>query len=65
MRRPGKTGTDHLFMQAAGLPAYQFIQNPPESRVHHAQPRTGAALRKDTGAGNGVSPSYGRGMAGA
>jgi Zn-dependent M28 family amino/carboxypeptidase len=30
-------GTDHLFMQAVGIPAYQFIQDPLdyESRIHH------------------------------
>ncbi len=30
-------GTDHLFMQAIGLPGYQFIQDPLDynSRVHH------------------------------
>ena len=35
----GKTGgTDHVFMQAVGLPAYQFIQDPLDyfSRVHHS-----------------------------
>lgn len=32
-------GTDHQFMQAAGLPAFQFIQDPLdyESGVHHSQ----------------------------
>ncbi len=31
-------GTDHVFMQAVGLPGYQFIQDPLdyESRIHHA-----------------------------
>jgi hypothetical protein len=31
-------GTDHVFMQAVGLPGYQFIQDPLdyESRVHHS-----------------------------
>ncbi|HEU4729090.1 MAG TPA: M20/M25/M40 family metallo-hydrolase, partial [Kofleriaceae bacterium] len=30
-------GTDHVFMQSVGLPAYQFIQDPLDygSRVHH------------------------------
>ena len=30
-------GTDHVFMQAIGLPAYQFIQDPLDynSRIHH------------------------------
>lgn len=32
-------GTDHQFMQAAGLPGFQFIQDPLdyETRVHHTQ----------------------------
>ncbi|HEX2686406.1 MAG TPA: M20/M25/M40 family metallo-hydrolase [Kofleriaceae bacterium] len=31
-------GTDHVFMQAVGLPGYQFIQDPLDygSRVHHS-----------------------------
>lgn len=31
-------GTDHVFMQSVGLPAYQFIQDPLDygSRVHHS-----------------------------
>lgn len=31
-------GTDHVFMQSVGIPAYQFIQDPLdyESRVHHS-----------------------------
>ncbi len=31
-------GTDHVFMQAVGVPGYQFIQDPLdyESRVHHS-----------------------------
>jgi hypothetical protein len=30
-------GTDHVFMQAVGVPGYQFIQDPLDynSRVHH------------------------------
>jgi hypothetical protein len=30
-------GTDHVFMQAVGIPGYQFIQDPLDysSRVHH------------------------------
>jgi Zn-dependent M28 family amino/carboxypeptidase len=30
-------GTDHLFMQAVGIPGYQFIQDPLDynSRIHH------------------------------
>jgi len=30
-------GTDHIFMQAVGIPAYQFIQDPLDygSRLHH------------------------------
>jgi hypothetical protein len=36
IRRTG--GTDHVFMQQAGIPGYQFIQDPLDygSRVHHA-----------------------------
>lgn len=32
-------GTDHVFLQAAGLPGFQFIQDPLdyESQVHHTQ----------------------------
>jgi carboxypeptidase Q len=31
-------GTDHVFMQAVGIPAYQFVQDPLDysSRVHHS-----------------------------
>src|SRR5262249_53441572 len=31
-------GTDHVFMQSVGVPAYQFIQDPLDygSRVHHS-----------------------------
>jgi hypothetical protein len=31
------SGTDHIFMQAVGIPAYQFIQDPLDysSRLHH------------------------------
>jgi hypothetical protein len=31
-------GTDHVFMQAVGVPGYQFIQDPLDydSRVHHS-----------------------------
>ena len=31
-------GTDHVFMQAVGIPGYQFIQDPLDyrSRVHHS-----------------------------
>jgi hypothetical protein len=30
-------GTDHVFMQAVGVPGYQFVQDPLDynSRVHH------------------------------
>lgn len=33
----GSGGTDHVYMQAVGLPAYQFIQDPLDygSRLHH------------------------------
>jgi hypothetical protein len=36
IRRTG--GTDHVFMQQAGIPGYQFIQDPLDygSRVHHS-----------------------------
>src|SRR3546814_8768314 len=35
MSRTG--GTDHVFMQAVGVPGFQFIQDPPDysSRLHH------------------------------
>jgi hypothetical protein len=35
-------GTDHVFMQAVGLPGYQFIQDPLDyrSRVHHTSADT-------------------------
>ncbi|HEY1146357.1 MAG TPA: peptidase M28, partial [Allosphingosinicella sp.] len=31
-------GTDHVFMQAVGVPGYQFIQDPLDygSRIHHS-----------------------------
>ena len=38
-KKPGKTGgTDHVFMQAIGLPGYQFIQDPLDygTRTHHS-----------------------------
>ncbi|MBL8264847.1 M20/M25/M40 family metallo-hydrolase [Steroidobacter sp.] len=40
-------GTDHAFMQAVGLPGFQFIQDPLdyESRVHHTQIDTYDHLR--------------------
>ncbi len=46
----GKTGgTDHVFMQAIGLPGYQFIQDPLDydSRVHHSSLDTLDHLRGD------------------
>jgi len=42
-------GTDHVFMQSVGLPAYQFIQDPLDygSRVHHSNLDTVDHLRGD------------------
>jgi Zn-dependent M28 family amino/carboxypeptidase len=42
-------GTDHVFMQAIGLPGYQFIQDPLdyESRVHHSSLDTVDHMRAD------------------
>ena len=42
-------GTDHVYMQAVGLPAYQFIQDPLdyESRVHHSDIDTLDHMRAD------------------
>jgi hypothetical protein len=42
-------GTDHVFMQAVGIPAYQFIQDPLdyESRVHHSGIDTFDHLKAD------------------
>lgn len=42
-------GTDHVFMQAIGLPGYQFIQDPLDydSRVHHSNLDTVDHLRSD------------------
>jgi carboxypeptidase Q len=42
-------GTDHVYMQAIGLPAYQFIQDPLDysSRVHHSNLDTLDHLRAD------------------
>ena len=42
-------GTDHVFMQAIGLPGYQFIQDPLDydSRVHHSSLDTLDHLRGD------------------
>jgi len=42
-------GTDHVFMQAIGLPGYQFIQDPLDygSRVHHSNLDTLDHLRGD------------------
>src|SRR5262249_20277134 len=35
---PSTGGTDHVFMQAVGVPGYQFIQDPLDygTRVHHS-----------------------------
>ncbi len=46
----GKTGgTDHVYLQAIGLPGYQFIQDPLDysSRVHHSSVDTVDHLRAD------------------
>jgi Zn-dependent M28 family amino/carboxypeptidase len=42
-------GTDHVFLQAVGLPGYQFIQDPLdyESRVHHSSLDTLDHMRGD------------------
>jgi hypothetical protein len=42
-------GTDHVFMQAVGLPAYQFIQDPLDydSRTHHSDVDTFDHLKGD------------------
>ena len=42
-------GTDHVFMQAVGLPGFQFIQDPLdyESRVHHSSIDTLDHMRAD------------------
>jgi hypothetical protein len=42
-------GTDHVFMQAIGLPGYQFIQDPLDydSRVHHSNLDTLDHMRGD------------------
>ncbi|MBU6394890.1 MAG: M20/M25/M40 family metallo-hydrolase [Sphingomonadales bacterium] len=42
-------GTDHVFMQAIGLPGYQFIQDPLDydSRVHHSNLDTVDHMRPD------------------
>jgi hypothetical protein len=42
-------GTDHVFMQAVGLPGYQFIQDPLDygSRVHHSSLDTLDHMRAD------------------
>ncbi|MBX9662957.1 M20/M25/M40 family metallo-hydrolase [Novosphingobium sp.] len=42
-------GTDHVFMQAIGLPGYQFIQDPLDydSRVHHSNLDTVDHMRGD------------------
>lgn len=46
----GRTGgTDHVFFQAVGVPAYQFIQDPLDysSRVHHSNIDTVDHMRGD------------------
>ena len=42
-------GTDHVFMQAVGVPGYQFIQDPLDynSRVHHTSIDTFDHLKAD------------------
>ena len=42
-------GTDHVFLQSIGLPAYQFIQDPLDysSRTHHSNVDTFDHLRTD------------------
>lgn len=42
-------GTDHVFLQSIGLPAYQFIQDPLDyfSRVHHSSADTVDHLKAD------------------
>ncbi|THD37992.1 MAG: M20/M25/M40 family metallo-hydrolase [Sphingomonas sp.] len=42
-------GTDHVFMQAVGLPGFQFIQDPLdyESRIHHTSVDTFDHLKGD------------------
>ena len=42
-------GTDHVFMQAVGLPGFQFIQDPLDygSRVHHTSIDTFDHLKGD------------------
>jgi hypothetical protein len=42
-------GTDHVFMQGVGIPAYQFIQDPLDymSRVHHSSIDTFDHLKAD------------------
>jgi len=42
-------GTDHVFMQTVGIPAYQFIQDPLDydSRVHHSSIDTYDHLKAD------------------
>ncbi len=42
-------GTDHVFMQSVGIPAYQFIQDPLDygSRLHHTSIDTYDHLRPD------------------
>ncbi|URW77027.1 M20/M25/M40 family metallo-hydrolase [Sphingomonas donggukensis] len=46
----GRTGgTDHVFMQAVGIPGYQFIQDPLDydSRVHHSSIDTFDHMKAD------------------
>lgn len=43
------SGTDHVFMQAVGVPAYQFIQDPLDysTRTHHSNADTFDHLKAD------------------
>ena len=42
-------GTDHVFMQAVGVPGFQFIQDPLDydSRIHHSSIDTFDHLKAD------------------
>jgi carboxypeptidase Q len=42
-------GTDHVFMQAVGLPGYQFVQDPLDygTRIHHSSADTYDHLKPD------------------
>ena len=45
----GSGGTDHVYMQAVGLPAYQFIQDPLDysARLHHSSIDTYEHMRAE------------------